>query len=460
MSFSSSDRRRSMFRASSKSYSTRREAKVLNAAFLKEEEMGKPQLCLIMLQNVVRSTISSSFKNAALRTFASRRVEYDFEDALNMERLLSEEEKLIRDQVRGFCQERLMPRILEANRKEIFDKNIYKEMGELGLLGSTIHGYGCPGVNYVTYGLICREVERVDSGYRSALSVQSSLTMFPLAEFASEELKNKFLPKMAKGELIGAFGLTEPNHGSDPAGMETRAVKKGNNYILNGSKTWITNAPIADVFVVWAKDESGDIRGFVLERGMQGLSTPKLEGKFSLRASETGMIIMEDVEVPAENMFTTVKGLKGPFSCLNNARFGIAWGALGAAEYCFHTARQYTIDRKQFGRPLAATQLVQKKLADMNTEIALALQAVLQVGRLKDDGELPIELISMVKRNSCGKSLAIAREARDMLGGNGISDEYHIIRHATNLEAVNTYEGTYDIHGLILGRAITGLAAF
>lgn len=353
-----------------------------------------------------------------------------------------------------------MPRILNANRNEIFDRNIYREMGEMGMLGSTISGYGCPGANYVTYGLICREVERVDSAFRSALSVQSSLTMFPISIFGTEELKQKFLPKMAQGKLIGAFGLTEPNHGSDPASMETKAIKKGNKFYLSGSKTWITNSPIADLFIVWAKDESNTIRGFVLERGMKGLTTPKIEGKFSLRASETGMIVMDEVEVPEENQFPKIKGLKGPFSCLNNARFGIAWGAIGAAEFCFHTSRQYSLDRKQFAKPLAATQIIQKKFADMNTEIALSLQAVLQAGRLKDNDQLPIETISMIKRNSCGKALNICREARDILGGNGIADEYHIIRHMMNLEAVNTYEGTHDIHALILGRAITGHQAF
>jgi len=402
---------------------------------------------------------NSIFFFPSQKNFSSR-VSYSFEDALNFESCLSEEELLIKNQVKQYCQQKLMPRIIKANRTDTFDREIYKEMGELGLLGSTIQGYGCSGVNYVTYGLICREIERVDSGYRSALSVQSSLTMYPLSIFGSEELKKKFLPLMAKGELIGAFGLTEPNHGSDPSGMETTARKKGNSYFISGSKTWITNSPIAGIFIVWAKDDNNDIRGFVLERGMKGLSTPKIEGKMSLRASETGMILMDEVEVPASNMFQNVKGLKGPFECLNNARYGISWGALGAAESCFHLARSYVLDRKQFGRPLAANQLIQKKLADMNTEIALALQLVLQAGRLKDAGKLPIEVISMMKRNSCGKSLAIAREARDMLGGNGIADEYHIIRHMMNLEAVNTYEGTHDIHALILGRAITGLQSF
>jgi len=395
------------------------------------------------------------------RAMASKAA-FNWEDPFDVNGLLTEEERAIRDGVRAYAQDKLMPRIIEANRNEVFDKEIYKEMGQLGMLGSTINGYGCPGVNYVSYGLICREVERVDSGYRSALSVQSSLTMYPIYAFGTEEVKQKWLPEMAAGKKIGAFGLTEPNHGSDPAGMETRAKKVGNEYILNGSKTWITNSPIADVFVVWAKDESqgGKIRGFVLERGMKGLSTPKIEGKFSLRASVTGMILMDEVRVPESNVFPSVFGLKGPFSCLNNARFGIAWGALGAAEYCFHAARQYTLERKQFGKPLAQTQLAQKRFADMETEINLALLSVLQAGRLKDKDQLPVETISLIKRNSCGKSLDIARIARDMLGGNGIADEYHIIRHVLNLEAVNTYEGTHDIHALILGRAITGLQAF
>lgn len=387
---------------------------------------------------------------------------FSWEDPFSFNSLLTDEEIAVRDQVRTYCQEKLMPRILKANRNEHFDLDIYKEMGSLGMLGPTLQGYGCAGLSSVAYGLICREVERVDSGYRSALSVQSSLTMFPIYAFGSPEVRDKWLPEMAKGNKVGAFGLTEPNHGSDPAGMETRAKKVGGDYVLNGSKTWITNSPIADVFVIWAKDESdgGKIRGFVVERGMPGLSTPKIEGKFSLRASVTGMIQLDDVRVPASHVFTNVHGLKGPFSCLNNARFGIAWGALGAAEFCFHTARQYTLERKQFGKPLAATQLVQKKLAEMETEINLALLGVLQAGRLKDNDLLPPETISLLKRNSCGKSLDIARVARDMLGGNGIADEYHIIRHVLNLEAVNTYEGTHDIHALILGRAITGLQAF
>lgn len=349
-----------------------------------------------------------------------------------------------------------MPRIILANRNETFDREIMSEMGDMGVLGPTIHGYGCPGVSSVAYGLIAREVERVDSAYRSAMSVQSSLVMYPIWDFGTEEQRLKYLPKLARGEIVGCFGLTEPNHGSDPAGMETRAkyVPSDKVYILNGSKTWITNSPIADIAVVWAKCEDGHIRGFILEKGMAGLTCPKIQGKFSLRASHTGMILMDDVVVPEENMLPGVKGLKGPFSCLNNARYGIAWGALGAAEFCLDAARQYTLDRKQFGRPLANNQLIQKKMADALTEISLGLQGCLQVGRLKDEGKATPEMISLLKRNSCGKALDIARQTRDMLGGNGISDEYHIIRHVMNLEAVNTYEGTHDIHALILGLSI------
>jgi glutaryl-CoA dehydrogenase len=351
--------------------------------------------------------------------------------------------------------------VIKGNREETFDRSIMSEMGSLGLLGPTLKGYGCAGVSYVSYGLIANAIESVDSGYRSAMSVQSSLVMYPIYAFGTEEQKKKYIPELAKGNLIGCFGLTEPNHGSDPAGMETKARKDSDgSYVLNGAKNWITNSPIADVFVVWAKDDHGDIRGFILEKGMKGLSAPKIEGKFSLRASVTGMIALEDVRVPAANMLPNVKGLRGPFSCLNNARYGIAWGALGAAESCFSIARGYTLERKQFGAPLAANQLMQKKMADMCTEIALGYQGALQVGRLIDAGKHSVEMISLIKRNSCGKALAIARECRDMLGGNGISDEYHIIRHVMNLEAVNTYEGTHDIHALILGRAITGIPSF
>ncbi|MEJ2410668.1 MAG: acyl-CoA dehydrogenase [Novosphingobium sp.] len=385
---------------------------------------------------------------------------FNWEDPLGIDALLEEDEKIIAGVVRAYCQDKLMPRVLEANRHEIFHREIMNELGEQGLLGCTIDGYGCAGTNYVSYGLIAREVERVDSGYRSAMSVQSSLVMHPIHEFGTEEQKQKYLPKLATGEWVGCFGLTEPGAGSDPAGMATRARKVDGGYSISGAKMWITNSPIADVMVVWAKDDAGDIRGFVLERGMEGLSTPKIEGKFSLRASITGEIVMDEVFVPEENMFPEVKGLKGPFSCLNKARYGIAWGAMGAAEYCFAAARQYGLDRKQFGKPLAATQLFQKKLADMETEIGLGLAACLQAGRLMDKGELPLPTISLIKRNSCGKALEIARMARDMHGGNGISDEFHVIRHVMNLEAVNTYEGTHDVHALILGRAITGLQAF
>eukprot|EP01113_Clastostelium_recurvatum_P002134 TRINITY_DN1088_c0_g1_i5.p1 TRINITY_DN1088_c0_g1~~TRINITY_DN1088_c0_g1_i5.p1 ORF type:complete len:422 (-),score=148.33 TRINITY_DN1088_c0_g1_i5:79-1344(-) len=384
---------------------------------------------------------------------------FNFEDCLDLDSRLTEDEIMIRDQVKQYAQTRLMPRVLEAYKTETFDRAIMSEFGELGFLGSTIPKYG--GVSHVAYGLMAREVERVDSGYRSAMSVQSSLVMHPIYTFGSDAQKEKYLDGLASGQLVGCFGLTEPNAGSDPAGMQTRARKKDNKtFVLNGSKTWITNSPIADVFVVWAKDEAGDIRGFVLEKGMKGLSAPAIKGKQSLRSSITGMIVMEDVEVPAENMFPTVKGLKGPFSCLNKARYGIGWGALGAAEFCFHTARQYTLDRKQFGRPLAANQIPQLKLANMATDISLGLLACLQVGRLLDEGKTDPTRISMIKRNSCGKALEIARLARDMLGGNGISEEYHIIRHMMNLETVNTYEGTNDVHALILGRAITGIPAF
>ncbi|MBL4941633.1 MAG: acyl-CoA dehydrogenase, partial [Colwellia sp.] len=392
----------------------------------------------------------------------SPRVNFNWQDPLMLESLLSEDERLIRDSAYQYCQEKLMPRILLANRHENFDIEIMKELGELGLLGATIEEkYGCAGVNYVSYGLIAREVERVDSGYRSAMSVQSSLVMHPIHAYGSEAQKMKYLPKLASGEFIGCFGLTEPNSGSDPASMATKAVAIDGGYQLNGSKMWITNSPIADVFIVWAKlkNQAGkeEIKGFILEKGMVGLSAPKIEGKFSLRASITGEIVMENVFVPSENMLPNAKGLSGPFGCLNKARYGIAWGALGAAEFCWHGARQYTLDREQFGKPLAATQLIQKKLADMQTDISIGLLACLQAGRLMDSGQLAPEAISLIKRNSCGKALAIAREARDMHGGNGISDEFHIIRHVMNLEAVNTYEGTHDVHALILGRAQTGI---
>ena len=385
---------------------------------------------------------------------------FAWDDPLRLDDQLSDEERAIRDAAHAYCQDKLFPRVLLANRHEHFDREIMNEFGAMGFLGATLEGYGCAGVNYVGYGLMAREVERVDSGYRSAFSVQSSLVMYPIYAFGSDAQKEKYLPRLRTGELVGCFGLTEPDGGSDPGAMRTRARGVAGGYVLSGSKTWITNAPIADVFVVWAKDDAGEIRGFILEKGMPGLSAPKIEGKFSLRASATGMIAMQDVSVPAENMLPKVRGLRGPFSCLNNARYGIAWGALGAAEFCWHAARNYTMDRKMFGRPLAATQLIQKKLADMQTEITIGLQSVLRVGRLLDEGRAAPEMISLIKRNSCGKALEIARTARDMHGGNGIVDEYHVIRHVMNLETVNTYEGTHDVHALILGRAQTGLNAF
>ncbi|MGQ5525272.1 acyl-CoA dehydrogenase [Chitinimonas sp. PSY-7] len=385
---------------------------------------------------------------------------FQWDDALLLDEQLNDDERMIRDAARDYCQGRLMTRVLEANRHERFDREIMNELGELGLLGSTIEGYGCAGASYVSYGLVAREVERVDSGYRSAMSVQSSLVMYPIYAYGSEEQKQKYLPKLATGEWVGCFGLTEPNHGSDPGSMITRARSVEGGYRLSGAKMWITNSPIADVFVVWAKTDDGEIRGFVLEKGMKGLSAPKIEGKFSLRASITGEIVMDDVFVPAENMFPEVKGLKGPFGCLNKARYGIAWGAMGAAEFCWHAARQYTLDRNQFGRPLAANQIIQLKLANMQTEITLGLQSALRVGRLMDEQRAAPEMISLIKRNNCGKALDIARMSRDMHGGNGISDEFHVIRHVMNLEAVNTYEGTHDVHALILGRAQTGIAAF
>ncbi len=393
-------------------------------------------------------------------TSGDTRAAFQWDDPLQLQRQLSEDELLVQDSVRKYCDDKLMPRVLEANRHENYDPQILREMGELGLLGSTIDGYGCAGLSYVCYGLTAREVERVDSGYRSVMSVQSSLVMHPINAYGTTEQREKYLPKLATGELVGCFGLTEPDHGSDPAGMKTRARSVDGGYVLSGAKMWITNSPIADVFIVWAKDDTRVIRGFILERGMQGLTTPKIEGKFSLRASVTGEIVMDEVFVPEANLLPNVKGLKGPFGCLNRARYGIAWGALGAAEFCWHAARTYTLERKQFGRPLAANQLVQKKLADMQTEITLGLQSCLQLGRLFDLGQAAPEAVSLLKRNNCGKALEIARMSRDMHGGNGISDEYHVIRHMMNLEAVNTYEGTHDVHALILGRAQTGLQAF
>lgn len=390
----------------------------------------------------------------------STRPSFDWEDPFLLRNQLTDEERMVTDSARQFFQKELMPGIIEANRNENFDRNIMRQMGEMGLLGVTIEGYGCAGLSSVAYGLIAKEVEAVDSGYRSAMSVQSSLVMHPIWAYGTEEQRERYLPKLATGEYVGCFGLTEPDSGSDPASMSTRARAVDGGYELTGNKMWITNSPIADVFVVWAKDDAGEIRGFVLDKGMKGLSAPKIEGKFSLRASVTGEIVMDKVFVPEANAFPDIRGLKGPFGCLNKARYGIAWGAMGAAEFCWKAARQYTLDRKQFGRPLAATQLVQLKLANMQTEIALGLQAALRVGRLMDEDNAAPEMISLIKRNNCGKALDIARIARDMHGGNGISDEFHIIRHVMNLEAVNTYEGTHDIHALILGRAQTGIQAF
>ncbi|MBM3467858.1 MAG: acyl-CoA dehydrogenase [Alphaproteobacteria bacterium] len=386
---------------------------------------------------------------------------FPWQDILLLEEQLEPQERLIRDSAYAYCQEKLMPRILEANRKEHFDRTILSEMGQMGFLGATLSPeQGGSGAGYVSYGLIAREVERVDSSYRSAMSVQSSLTIFPIAAYGSEEMCRKYLPDLISGIKVGCFGLTEPDSGSDPGSMRTTARKVDGGYLLTGTKTWITNSPIADIMIVWAKTEDNVIKGFLVERNTKGVSTPKIDGKFSLRASLTGMIVLEDAFVPAENMFPNVSGLKGPFGCLNNARYGIAWGTLGAAEFCWHAARQYTLDRKQFGRPLASMQLIQLKLADMQTEITLGLQACLRVGRLKNQGLIAAEATSLIKRNSCGKALEIARTARDMHGGNGIVDEYHVIRHVMNLEAVNTYEGTHDIHALILGRAQTGISAF
>ena len=385
---------------------------------------------------------------------------FDWQDPFRLNDQLTDEEKIIADSAREFCSDRLSPRIIEANRNESFDRAIFDEMGEMGFLGSTITGYGCAGVNHVSYGLIAREIERIDSGYRSMMSVQSSLVMYPIFTYGTEEQREKYLPDLASGKKIGCFGLTEPDYGSDAGGLITRATKVPGGWKLKGAKMWITNSPVADIMVIWAKDDAGTIRGFILERGMQGLETPKISGKFSLRASITGEIVMDDVFVPEENILPNVKGLTGPFGCLNKARYGISWGALGAAEFCWMAAREYTLSRKQFDRPLAANQLVQKKLADMQTEITIGLQATLRVGRLLDHDEATPEMISLIKRNSCGKALDIARTARDMHGGNGISDEYQVIRHVMNLEAVNTYEGTHDVHALILGRAQTGIQAF
>lgn len=386
---------------------------------------------------------------------------FDWADPLGFDNQLSEEERMVRDAARSYAQDKLMPRILEANRHEIFDRDIINEMGEMGLLGTTLpEKYSGTGMSYVCYGLAAREIERVDSGYRSAMSVQSSLVMYPIFAYGTEEQKLKFLPKLATGEIVGCFGLTEPDHGSDAGAMKTRATREDGGFRLNGAKMWITNSPIADIAIVWAKLEDEGIHGFIVEREMDGFSTPKIEGKFSLRASITGEIVLDNVFVPEENLLPNVRGLSGPFGCLNRARFGIAWGSMGAAEFCWHQARQYTLDRTQFGRPLAANQLVQKKLADMQTEIVLGLQGALQLGRMMDSGEAAAEAISLMKRNNCGKALDIARVARDMHGGNGVSDEFHVIRHVMNLEAVNTYEGTHDIHALILGRAQTGIQAF
>jgi glutaryl-CoA dehydrogenase len=390
----------------------------------------------------------------------SKWAKFDWQDPLLFEELLSEDERMVRDTARDYAQDKLMPRILEANRHETFDPSIMREMGALGFFGATIKGYGCAGVNYVSYGLIAREIERVDSAYRSTQSVQSSLVMYPIHAYGTEAQRQKYLPKLATGELIGCFGLTEPDHGSDPGRMKTRARKTKDGFVLKGAKMWISNAPFADVFVIWAKDDEGIIRGFLLEKGMKGLSAPKMEGKFSLRASATGEVVMDDVEIPADNILPGAKGLGGPFGCLNNARYGICWGALGAAEFCWHAARDYTLSRTQFGRPLAANQLIQKKLADMQTDITLALHACLRLGQLFDEGKVAPEAISLLKRACAGKALDIARMARDMHGANGIIDEYHVIRHVMNLETVNTYEGTNDIHALVLGRAQTGIQAF
>ena len=391
----------------------------------------------------------------------SSQASFQWDDPFLLDEQLTEDERMVRDTARAYAQDKLLPRVTKAYLEEKVDRDIFHEMGELGLIGITLpEEYGCANASYVAYGLVAREVEAVDSGYRSAMSVQSSLVMHPINAYGSEEQRMKYLPKLATGEWVGCFGLTEPDHGSDPGGMKTRAVTVPGGYKLSGSKMWITNSPIADVLVIWAKLDGGAIRGFILERAWKGIATPKIEGKFSLRASVTGAIMLDEVMVPVENMLPHVSGLGGPFGCLNNARYGIAWGAMGAAEFCWKQARNYTLDRKQFGRPLAANQLIQKKLADMQTEIALGLQACLRVGRLKDQGHAQPEMISLIKRNNCGKALDVARVARDMHGGNGIVDEFHVIRHVMNLETVNTYEGTHDIHALILGRAQTGIPAF
>lgn len=401
----------------------------------------------------------NNLKKLNFSNFVSRSI-FSYKDPFLLENQLTDDEKYIKNIAYKFSQKYLLPNIVPSFRNEKFDKNIIKEMGNIGLLGPTINGYGCAGVNYVSYGLIMREIERIDSGYRSCASVQSSLVMFPIYKFGSQEQKDKYLPELAKGNIIGCFGLTEPDHGSDPSGMKTKVIFNDGKYILNGSKNWITNSPIADLFIIWAKDENNEVRGFILEKNMKGLSCPKIEGKFSLRTSNTGMIFMDNVIVPKENMLPNIKGLKGPFSCLNNARYGISWGVLGAAEDCYFRAREYSLDRKQFNRPLAANQIVQLKLTEMLTEITLGLQASLRVGRLLDENLTIPENISIIKRNNCLKSLNIARNARDILGGNGISDEYHIIRHMLNLEAVNTYEGTQDIHALIIGKGITQISSF
>ena len=405
------------------------------------------------------SLATESFHSASVKVIKPK-AEFKWDDPLLLSEQLTEDERLVMEAARSYCQEKLYPRVQSAFREERFDREIMNEMGELGFLGSTIDGYGCAGVNHVCYGIVAREVERVDSGYRSAMSVQSSLVMHPIYTYGDELQRQKYLPKLATGEWVGCFGLTEPDNGSDAGGLTTRAKKVDGGYLVSGAKMWISNSPIADIFVIWAKTEDGVIRGFILEKGMKGLSAPKIEGKLSLRASVTGEIVMDQVMVPEENLLPNVKGLSGPFGCLNKARYGISWGALGAAEYCWHQALSYTLDRKQFNRPLAANQLIQKKLADMQTEITLGLQTCLRLGRLLDEGKAAPEAISLAKRNSCGKALDIARMSRDMHGGNGISDEYNVIRHLVNLETVNTYEGTHDIHALILGRAQTGLQAF